>query len=179
MNTSPTFLVLQAFGTDKPGALESLSKVCAQAGCQILDSRWVVLGDTFSFGALLRGSWSAVAKLEAGLPKLEKKLNSSIIFRRTEPTAHTTKALPYAIEVISAERPGVIQDVTSFLVSQKIGIVDMQSETYAAPRTTLPMLLLKMTVSIPAKRSISLFRDDFFTYCEEHQLDATMEPYKH
>lgn len=180
MNTSPTFLVLQAFGTDKPGALECLSKACAHAGCQILDSRWVVLGDTFSFGALLRGTWSAVAKLEAALPKLEKKLESSIIFRRTELSPYqSTRALPYSVEVISAERPGVIRDVTSYLVTHKIGVVDMQSETYTAPRTNLPMLLLKMTISIPAKRSISAFRDDFLNYCEEHQLDAVMEPYKY
>jgi glycine cleavage system transcriptional repressor len=114
MNTTPSFLVIQAFGSDKPGALESLSKACAQTGCQILDSRWVVLGDTFSFGALLRGQWACVAKLEASLPKLEKKLNSSIVTRRTDCPPRQSKALPYSVEVISAERPGVLQEVTSF-----------------------------------------------------------------
>ncbi len=139
----------------------------------------MVLGDTFTFGALLKGTWSGLAKLEALIPKLEKKLRSSISAKRTDWQPGTTKAMPYSIEIISAERPGIIQDVTSYLVDQKIGIIDLVTESYVAPRTAFPMIVLRTTISIPVEIGMTVFRDEFLQYCEELQLDMVMEPYKH
>jgi glycine cleavage system transcriptional repressor len=179
MTTSTqNYLVLQALGADKQGTLDSLSRACTQSGCQILDSRWVVLGEDFSFGALLRGSWSAIAKLETALPKLEQKLASSIMVKRTQPSEKMRLCLPYSIQIISQERPGVIEAITAFLTRHEVHIGDMKTETYLAPRTHAPMLLVDMVVSIPAKVSFSTLRDDFIVYCEDHNLDAVMDPYK-
>ena len=179
MSMAPSFLVLQAMGANKAGTLDSLSRTCVQAGCQILDSRWMVLGDTFTFCALLKGPWSAIAKLEGLIPRLEKKLHASISAKRTDWQPGNLKAMPYSIEIISGERPGIIQDVTSYLVNQKIGIIDLLTESYVAPRTAFPMIVLRATVSIPVDIGISTFRDEFIQHCEELQLDMAMEPYKH
>lgn len=176
--TTENYLVLQALGADKLGTLDSLSRACTQSGCQILDSRWVVLGEDFSFGALLRGSWSALAKLETALPRLEEKLASTIMIKRTQPSEKMRLSLPYSIQIISQERSGIIEAITAFWARHEVHIGDMKTETYLAPRTHAPMLLLDMIVSIPAKTSFSTLRDEFIVYCEDHNLDAVMDPYK-
>lgn len=173
-----SYLVLQALGADKAGVLDTLSRACTRSGCQILDSRWVVLGEDFSFGALLRGSWGALAKLEAAIPRLEKKLDSSIQLKRTQRSEQMHLYLPYSIQIISQERRGVIEAITTFLQSHGVHIGEMKTEAYLAPRTLTPMLSVDMVVSVPAKLSFATLRDEFIVYCEDQNLDAVMEPYK-
>ena len=102
------YIVLTALGENHPQIIEKCSKAIKECGCNIIDSRVIALGKELSLSMMLSGSWSAVAKLEHMLPSLKKKLNVEFQFRRTSPPDKPAQGLPYAIEIVSMDRIGVV-----------------------------------------------------------------------
>jgi hypothetical protein len=49
----------------------------------------------------------------------------------------------------------------------------------AVLRTGTPMFSMNMTISVPASVNIGRLRDEFTRFCDELNLDATLEPVRH
>jgi glycine cleavage system transcriptional repressor len=86
--------------------------------------------------------------------------------------------MPYAVEVIAVEQIGIVHQIAQFFSRRDINIEDMYSGNYAAAHTGTPMFSLHMTISIPTNISIAGMRSDFMDFCDQHNLDAIMEPVK-
>ena len=172
------YIVLTALGENHPQIIEKCSKAIKDSGCNIIDSRAITLGKELSLSIMLSGSWNAVAKLEHMLPSLKERLNVEFQFRRTSPPDKPTQGLPYAIEIISMDRIGVVHDITNFLVNNNITIQDMSTNTYKATHSGTPMFSFNATINIPVNISISAIRNDFNDFCDHLNLDAIMEPVK-
>ncbi len=170
------YLVLSAIGKDRPGIVNDLSKAILEAACNIEDSRMSVLGGEFAVIMLLSGSWSAVAKLEAMVPGIAKKLDLVIHAKHTEPRAVKPSTVPYVVDVVAMDHPGIVRDIAEFFSARAINIEDMSSWTYSAAHTGTPMFSLNMTISVPAELQIGRLRADFLDFCDDRNLDATLEP---
>ena len=170
--------MITAVGRDRPGIVEELTRIVAECGCSVGESRMTVLGAEFAGVALLSGNWSAVAKLEQALPRLEEKLDLSIEARRTEPRTDTARLVPYGIEVVSFDQPGIVHEVAGFFARRGIGIEDLYTSRYPAPHTGAPMFTLHMTVGIPSDTTIAAVRGEFMDFCDDLNLDAMMAPVK-
>ena len=120
-----------------------------------------------------------MAKLEGQLKTLEKKLDLMISIKATEPRAVKDKMVPYTVDVVSMDHPGIVHDVAAFFSSRDINIEDLNSWTYAAAHTGTPMFSMNMTISVPASQNIGRLRDEFTRFCDEMNLDATIEPSRH
>ncbi|MEE9575273.1 MAG: ACT domain-containing protein [Gammaproteobacteria bacterium] len=172
------YIVLTALGKNHPQIIEKCSKAIKESGCNIVDSRVIVLGQELSLSMMLSGSWNAVAKLEHMLPSLKKQLKIDFQFRRTDPPDKTGNGMPYAIEIVSMDRIGIVHDITDFLVNNNIDIQDMFTNTYKTTHSGTPMFSLHATIDIPADISISVIRGEFNDFCDRLNLDAIMEPVK-
>lgn len=180
MNSSNSkHFVISAVGKDRPGIVNDLSKSILDAGCNVEDSRMTVLGGEFALIVLVSGSWSAVAKLESQISVLAKKLDLVATAKYTEPRAVRADMVPYQVDVVSMDQPGIVHDIADFFASRAINIEELTSWTYPAAHTGTPMFSLNMTISIPAKTHIGQLRDDFMKFCDELNLDATLEPSRH
>jgi glycine cleavage system transcriptional repressor len=172
------YLVISAMGTDRTGIVEALARAASECRCNIADSRMAVMGREFTIIWMVSGTWDAIAKLEAQLPAVAKKLELEIITKRTELRAQAVPAMPYTVHVISLDNPGIVSDIANFFASQDINIEAMETNTYAAPHTGSPMFALAMTVNIPGQIHIALLRENFMVFCDDRNLDAIIEPYK-
>jgi glycine cleavage system transcriptional repressor len=172
-------LVLSVLGSDRTGIVRELSKSILDAGCNVEDSRMTVLGGEFALIMLVSGSWSAVAKLESLLPKLEQKLSLTITGKATEARQPGANMVPYVVDVVSMDHPGIVHDIAEFFAGRNINIEEMSTWAYPAAHTGTPMFTLNMTVSIPAALPIGQLRQDFTAFCDELNLDATIEPSRH
>jgi len=173
-----TLMVLSAVGPDRPGIVDELAHHISECGCQVGDSRMTVLGSEFALIMLIAGNWNAVAKLEHALPRLEEGLGVNIRSRRTTARQGTEKVIPYAVEVVSVDRPGIVSDVANFFARRGINIEDVYSSTYPAPHTSAPMFTLHMTVGIASDVSIASVRGEFMDFCDDLNLDAVLAPVK-
>lgn len=178
MTRQKTYLVISALGEDRPGIVNQLSKTVLEHGCNIEDSRMTVLGGEFAAMLLVEGKWNTLAKIENALPELERQLGMIIISKRTSERATLRNLLPYAVDVVSMDHPGIINNLAGFFADRKINIEDMATSSYAAAHTGTPMFSVHITVGIPADIHIAGLREEFMDYCDGLNLDAVLEPLK-
>ncbi len=171
-------LVISALGKDRPGLVDALSRCVLEAGCNIADSRMTVLGGDFAVILLVAGNWNTLSKLEDQLPNLARQLDMTITARRTEPVEARGALLPYAVEVVSLDHPGIVHNLASFFSGRGINIQDLTTTTYAAAHTGTPMFAVHLVIEVPAEIHIAALRDEFMDFCDQLNLDAVMEPLK-
>lgn len=171
-------LVISALGKDRPGIVDTLSKIIMDCGCSISDSRMAVLCGEFSVMLAVSGNWNTLAKLESALPALEKKLEMTIVSRQSEPEPKSDPGLPYAADVVSMDHPGIVYHLAHFFSDRKINIQELSTTSYSAAHTGTPMFSVHMEIGVPSEISIADLRDSFMDFCDELNLDAVIEPIK-
>lgn len=169
-------LVVSALGPDRAGLVCSLTAAFRECGCTVKDSRMAVLGNEFAMVMLLAGQWNAIAKAESALSKLESEHGLGLQARRTAPRTDSDHLVPYTVEVIAVEQPGIVHDVADFFARREINVEDLTTASYPAPLTGTPMYSLHMTVGIPADSAIATIRGEFMDFCDELNLDALLTP---
>jgi glycine cleavage system transcriptional repressor len=172
------YLVITALGEDRPGIVNKLSETVVDCGCNIIDSRMTVLGGEFAVILMVSGKWNELSKLEDALPALRGTLDLTITSKRTEPRAATVDLMPYTVEVIAMDHPGIVYQLANFFSSRNINIQEMNTTRYAAAHTGTPMFAMHITANIPADIHVATLRDEFLDFCEAQNLDATLEPMK-
>ncbi len=169
---------MSVLGSTQPNLMDKIFKAIKESGCNVEDGRMSSLGNELALFVMLSGTWDAVAKIESIIPRLERKLSVSITFRRTEARESTSPSVPYAIEVTSINRTGLVYDISNFFSNREIGIEDMYSGCYQAAHTGTEMFSLQLTISIPTEISIATLRGEFMEFCDQLNIDSIMEPVK-
>lgn len=173
---SKKYLAISAIGRDQPGLIDRLSQQIFESGCNLEDSRMSVLGGEFALVLLISGNWNHIAKLEELLPQMRDEMALLLSWKPTEARQTGTDLLPYMVEVIAMDHPGIVHHLTHFFAQRKINVEDMATASYPAPHTGTPMFSLRMTVGIPAALLIAQLREEFFDLCDQLNLDAVIEP---
>lgn len=169
-------IVITASGEDQVGLVERFTGRILDAGCNIEESRMSLLGGHFAIIMLISGRWDALTKLEDRLDGLGGELGLSIIHKRTRHLERSQPLVPYHIEVVAMDHPGIVHKLSNYFARQGINIEELSTETYAAPHTGTPMFSVSMTVGVPADMHIPNLRGDFLDYCDALNLDALFEP---
>ncbi len=172
------YLVVCALGTDKTGLVEEFAKISAENRCNIEDSRMLVMGCEFSLSMMISGTWDAIAKLEAQLPVFAKKLDLNVISKRTQLRPALKNAMPFYVNVVALDNPGIVHEIANFFARQGINIETMETNTYAAPHTGSAMFSLTMTINIPGRINIATLRETFMVFCDDRNLDSYIEHFK-
>ena len=173
-----TYLVVSALIENNNEIISTLYKMSKSSGCNIVDSRFKVLGHELSLMLFLSGNWDAIAKIEDMLSKLGEEHQIKILTKRTEVDRLQGDSMPYAVDVVGIDQTGIIFDITNFMSSNNLLIQEMSSNTYEASLTGAKMFSLHMMVNIPLDSSIAVIRGDFIDFCDRLNLDAIMEPVK-
>ena len=171
-------MVLSALGADRPGIIEELSRAVLDCGCNILDSRMAVLGGDFALLLQLAGNWNTLAKLEDQLPGLEERLGLKLTSRRTHEAPLVRDLMPYAVEVVAMDQPGIVHHLARFFSQREINIQEMITSSYPAAHSGTPMFSVHLRVAIRGNIRISDLREEFAEFCDNLNLDAVIEPVK-
>ena len=115
-------LLINAYTTHPESPLLSVTRRIADSGCNLVDSRLATVGRDVSMTALATGSWDAVAKLETMLAKLEREEGLKLVWYRTRPKPVQSSRLPYVVEVIASDKPGILFQLADFFDQQGITI---------------------------------------------------------
>ncbi len=175
-NPVKSYMVITAVAKDNPNLFNELSELISETGCNVDDGHMALMGKAATSMLLLSGHWNNIAKLEAQLPSFGRKLGIQINFQRTEIARKERQQMPYLVQIVAADRPGIVFDLTNFFYEQKISVFGIDVETYTGSRSNTQMLQLAMSVNIPVDAPLPDLRDDFIEYCDELNLDAIIEP---
>lgn len=165
-------LVITALGEDRPGIVNELSNTLYSHQLNIEDSRMSLLGGEFAVILLVTGSEQAISNFIEKKQEAENSLKMALTVKVTETTTSSQTLIPYDVEVISIDYPGIVHKLANFFSERQINIVSLETDRYAAPHTGTPMFALQMTIGIPAESSIASLRDEFLDMCDELNLDA-------
>lgn len=171
-------MVISAVGGDRTGVVHDLTKVILDCGGSIRESRMTVLGSEFAMLLLVSGNWHTISRLEQGLDRFSKSNGLAVQVKRTEPKQFGKELLPYAIDVVCLDQPGIVHNLSGFFASRNIEIGEVTTRSYPAAHTGAPMFSVQMFINIPAGIHISALREEFMEFCDQFNLDAIMEPVK-
>lgn len=171
-------LLIQAVAPAQDSPLLTLSRRIADAGCNLVESRVATVGADVSVLLLAKGGWDAIAKLETALTRLGRGDNLHLLSYRTQSRDLQSHLLPYMVEVVAADKPGVLVELIDFFNRRSISIEQMSSMRYQAMQTGADMFQAQITIGIPADTRIAELRDEFMEMCDGLNLDAIMDPVK-
>lgn len=177
MNTNLSdCLAITASGEDRVGLVEKLTDRITQARCNIEHSRMGVLGGQFALIMLVAGAPEALSRLAEQLPPLGAELGLAVVHQWTHRREQAAPSMPYRVEVVALDHPGIVHGLASFFSRQGINIEELDTDVYAAPHTGSPMFAVHMTVGVPAQAQIAALREAFVAHCDSLNLDASIEP---
>ncbi len=171
-------LVISALGHDRPGIVNDLSRVILDSHGNIIDSRMSVLGGEFAVILLVSVTGAQMLTLEQNLSTLGQAKDLTITHRRTRAQDPLGSRLPYRIEVVAIDHPGIVYKITNYLSRLNINIQDLVTHRYPAPHTGTTMFSIDLRVAIPGDLAIKQFRQEFAAYCDDLNLDMTLETIK-
>ena len=171
-------LLINAFSVHPESPLLAVSRRISDSGCNLVDARLATVGRDVSVLALAVGSWDAVAKLESALGRLERDEGMRLVWYRTSPKPLQSTLLPYIVEVVAADKPGILYQLADFFDRQGITIEALHSTRYRAMQTGADMFSAQLTVGVPSNMHIAALRDDFLEFCDHLNLDAILDPMK-
>ena len=171
-------LAISAIGSDRTGMVHDLTRIVADCGGSISESRMTALGSEFAMLLLVSGNWHTLAKLETELKKLSESSGITISLRRTEQKLARKDVVTYSVDVVCLDQPGIVHNLAGFFSSRGIDIAEVNTRSYSAAHTGAPMFSVQMVVHVPAKIHIAALREEFMDLCDQLNLDAILEPVK-
>jgi glycine cleavage system transcriptional repressor len=171
-------LLISVFAALEHSPLFAVSKRVTDCGCNVAEARVAALGSELSVQVLAQGSWDAIAKLENALAKLDRDGELRLTHFRTSAKQQQNTFLPYIVEVIAADKPGILCQLAEFFAGHNISIEQLHSTRYRAMQTGADMFSAQITIGIPNTMHLAALRDDFLEFCDGLNLDAIMDPMK-
>ncbi len=167
--------VITVVGPDSIGIVETIAGAVADLGANIEESRATILGGDFAVIMLVAGAAGSGAKIKERLPKALDGRGMTVLVRPTQ-VQKPGSGIPYAIESISLDTPGIVRAVTSVLLAQGINIENLESSVAAAPLSGSPMFRMRISVTLTPGSRLAALKEELSKVAEAHDLDITIRP---
>ena len=141
------------FGRDRPGIVAAVTRVLADAGCNLEDTSMTILRGHFAMMLVVTGpAEPGAAGLEAGLGPVAGRLDLQVGVRPVtdDVTAAAGGGARYAAAVYGADRPGLVARVSEALAAHQVNIVDLQTRVVGEP---YPVYAMHFELEVPEGRA--------------------------
>ncbi|NQT60829.1 MAG: hypothetical protein HQ557_17815 [Bacteroidetes bacterium] len=170
------YAVLSALGPDRVGIVKDISSVIKDFSCNIEESRMINLGGEFAVIMLLDGSENDINQLVDNSNCWKGLEDLHITLKKTTPS-HTKKTgIPYLIKTLSLNTPGIVHAVTNLLQEKGLSIIELETDTSAAPFTGSPMFSMHIEFITESMGLIDQLREDLHEIGHEADIDIQLIP---
>jgi glycine cleavage system transcriptional repressor len=170
------FVVVTAVGSDRVGLVDDLSSAILGHGGNIEESHMARLGGEFAGIVLVSGNAEAMKALASALSREGAEIGLHVEIRATTAPAGDARSLPYLLETVSLDTPGILHAVTSLLRTHGVNIEDLETETGSAPFTGAPLFTMRARLSVPSDVHPSRLREALDALGAEQDLDIRLNP---
>ncbi len=172
---SMEYAVITAVGADKVGIMDSLAGAVVGLKANIEETRASILGGEFAVIMLVSGEDGFSGSLEEKLSPVAKTLGLSISTKLTSKPGQP-KGLPYIIESLSLDTPGIVHAITKVLKDSSINIEDLESGVRPAPLSGSPMFEMSVVITIVPGAALSKLKQALAVVGAENDLDIEVRP---
>lgn len=155
-------LVMTIISPDRTGLVESIARAVAGHGGNWLESRMCRLGGEFA--GILRIEIPGEKKdaLLKALQILEAN-GVQIVLRTDRPQASvaaTASGKQTKLEIIGADRPGIVREITSALARAGVNVEEFSSEISSAPMSGEPLFKASARLQLPSDCNLAALKRD-------------------
>ena len=175
------FLILAATEKDRPGLVAELSGFIAQHGCNVEDSRVVVLGGYAGLMFLISGNATQIAAVENGLDALERSTGLRAVARRIvgeqAPSAGDRPQGSFTVTASAIDHEGIIHAITDAVRAHGGNILELETSTESAPMSGSPLFALRMTITLAEHHgSVDRLRSALEALSRAQAIDIDVRP---
>jgi glycine cleavage system regulatory protein len=169
-----TSYIVTFIGDDRPGLVESLSRVIESNQGSWLESRLSQLGGKFAGLVLVTLPGDNGAALEADLKELSA---SGLSVRVTPATAMTASSRGQSItlKVIGPDRLGIVREISRALAQREVNVVEMDSEVSSAPMSAELIFSARIDAEIPEYIDLDDLEDSLEEIANTMTLEIELE----
>jgi glycine cleavage system transcriptional repressor len=154
------FVAITAVGRDRPGIVAEFSGAVFRSGGNLEDATMTRLRSEFAMLLLVAvPDETALLSLESALHLAATALGLSLGIRPLEPELAVTPETPtegYILRLHGADRPGIVNAVTSLLAQRSLNITDLN--TRVIPGRGGPVYVMMLELDIPSSELADALR---------------------
>ena len=169
-----TSYIVTFIGDDRPGLVESLSRVIESNRGNWLESRLSQLGGKFAGLVLVTLPGENGPALEADL----KGLSASGLSVRVTPAEALTSgkhARSITLTVIGPDRLGIVREISRALAQREVNVVEMDSEVTSAPMSAELLFSARIDAEIPEQLDLDDLEDSLEEIANHMTLEIELE----
>lgn len=164
--------VLTLLGKDRPGLVESVSKLINDNGGNWLESRLCRLGGQFAGIVHATIPDSNLETWQKDLQTLEKD-GLKILVADGNDKAVVPPSRKADFEIIGQDQPGIVRQITSELARHAVNVSEMRSHCSSAPWSGEMMFNFRAEVEIPDTCDVDTLRDDLDKIASDLMVDIS------
>lgn len=170
-----TPIVLTFVGHDRPGLVNAISEQVAASGGAWLESRLARLAGEFAGVVLVKVPEPNIAALTIALHNLEAAGLRIAIERSAEAQTQESRKT-VRLELVGADRPGIVRDVTRTLTELGVNIEEFASNIEAAPFSGEEMFRATARLRVPDGLADEDLQKTLERLTGEIMVDLTVTP---
>jgi len=139
-------LIVTFVGNDRPGIVQEMSAEVSALGGNWLESQMSRMAGKFAGVARISIDVKQVEALSEGLTAIS---GLSILLERAEPSPDDVMALAFTLSIIGPDRPGIMSEVTTALVSNQVNLAEVATRVGPAPMTGDQTFFAEVNILVP------------------------------
>lgn len=173
-----TYIMITAYGPDRPGIVSGFSRVLFETGCNIEDTSMTLLRGEFAMMLIVRlGPGTTARALERRLRPVQKNLRLSVMIKtlsaREVRRGSKPSGRPYILSVYGSDHPGIVYRVTRLLASNRVTVTDMNTRVIGPPQKPIYVMILE--VEIPPVKSVPRLRGELEKLRKKLKVDISLK----
>lgn len=172
-------IVLTVIGDDRPGLVDALAGAVATAGGSWTRSHMSRLGGKFAGIAVVSIDAERADDLDRYLDPIR---TSGLLQINVSPTTDQPPVAPdgaaerlVSLQLVGAERPGIISEIAGVLASNGVSIVELESATSNAPMSGELLFEASLVLSTPPALSTDTLQNALETIANELMVDIEFD----
>jgi glycine cleavage system transcriptional repressor len=166
---------LSVFGVDRPGIVAAVTRLLADAGCNLEDSAMTILRGHFAMMLVVTGGAGATAAgLERAITPAAEALSLDVSVRALDDQVTHADQLgePWVVVVYGADQPGLVARVSAVLAERQVNITDLRTRVIGEPD---PVYAMYLEVEVPPGQAGQV-EADLRAAAAELGIDVSLHP---
>jgi glycine cleavage system regulatory protein len=168
-----TDVVLTFVGDDKPGLVESVSRIISDHEGNWLESRLSQLAGKFAGIIRVSVDESRAATLIESLQRL-RAVGLSVVSERAGVMATVVPKRRQTLTLLGLDHPGIVRDVSHALAARQINVLELNTNITRAAMTGEPMFEAEATIEYPADIDLPEFEAHLAAISREIGVDVEL-----
>ena len=150
---------VSVFGRDRPGIIAAVTRVLADAGCNLEDTSMTLLRGHFAMMLVIWGEAGISARdLEARLSAVADRLDLQLSVRPVSDDVATAEVggERWSAAVYAADRPGLVARISQVLADHQVNIVGLETRLVGEPDA---VYVMHFELEVPAGQAAQVQAD--------------------